>query len=243
MIDGVKVNGHWDQKNDGNLSFFIHIDRNSPAVNQMIKDKFGRHPPKVQLSVPLPILRNQKLIQIGYLTAAYLMWFGLLGYSWALQSHLRQIREQILNPDVEIIDSKYLFSVNSVNWEPWIGLVTLFGDTVPAFGLKKHMVVLPPRGVPNYYDSLKSGQTDLQVSDIKPLKLPNRPFYGPPVFLLFENQVIVCAEPAKTAMEHVHTLFYTGDGKSGKVLRPVDKGTFDELRKLDNAICLDVKLP
>jgi len=88
LIDDIKVNGHWEQNQDGGFSFFIHIDRNSPDVNRMINEKFGKHPPKIQLSIPFPILRNQRLIEVGYLTAAYLMWFGLLGYSWALQSHL-----------------------------------------------------------------------------------------------------------------------------------------------------------
>jgi len=75
-----------------------------------------------------------------------------------------------------------------VNWEPWIGLVSLYGDTVPAFGLKKHIVVLPPRGRPKYYDSLKKAKTDIKLSDIKPFKLPNKPFYGTPVFILYNNQ-------------------------------------------------------
>jgi hypothetical protein len=243
LIDGVKVNGHWEQKEDGNLSFFIYVDRNSPDVNRMITDKFGKHPPKIQLSIPLPLLRNQNLIQVGYLTAAYLMWFGLLGYSWALQSHLHQIREQIMHPENEIIDSRYLFSVDSVNWDPWIGLVALFGDTVPAFGLKKHMLVLPPRGIPNYYDSLKRAKTDIQMSDIKALKLLAKPFYGPPVIILFENQVIVCTEPSKNAIEHVQTILFGANRKQGEILRPTDKDTFAELKKLENAKCYDIRLP
>ena len=97
LIDGLKVNGHWEEGQDGNLSFYIHINRNSPDINEMVDKKFGKNPPKIQLSVPLPILRNQQLIKVGYLTAAYLMWFGLLGYSWALQSHLGSIRNQIKN--------------------------------------------------------------------------------------------------------------------------------------------------
>ena len=243
LIDDIKVNGHWEQNQDGGLSFFIHIDRNSPDVNRMINEKFGKHPPKIQLSIPFPILRNQRLIEVGYLTAAYLMWFGLLGYSWALQSHLNQIRQQIINPENEIIDSRYIFSVESVNWEPWIGLVSLYGDTVPAFGLKKHIVVLPPRGRPKYYDSLKKAKTDIKLSDIKPFKLSNKPLYGPPVFILYNNQLVVCTEPSKNAVEHVQTILFTPDSKQGKIMRPIDKPTFDELRKLENAKYFNIKVP
>jgi len=243
LIDDIKVNGHWEQQQDGSFSFFIHIDRNSPDVNRMINEKFGKHPPKIRLSIPFPILRNQRLIEVGYLTAAYLMWFGLLGYSWALQGHLHHIRQQIINPEKEIIDSKFLFSVESVNWNPWIGLVSLYGDTVPAFGLKKHMVVLPPRDRPKYYDSLKKTKTDINLSDIKAFKLPDKPFYGPPIFILYEDQLIVCTEPSKKAVEHVQTILFTPDSKQGKVLRPIEKATFDELKKLENAKYFSIKVP
>lgn len=243
LIDDIKVNGHWERKQGGSFSFVIHTDRNSPGVNRMINEKFGKNPPEIKLSIPFPILRNQRLIEVGYLTAAYLMWFGLLGYSWALQSHLNHIRQQILNPDDEIIDSRYLFSVESVNWEPWIGLVSLYSDTVPAFGLKKHIVVLPPRDRPNYYSSLKKAKTNIKLSDIKTLKLPNKPFYGPPVCILYENQLVVFTEPSKSAIEHVHTILFTPDSRQGKIMRPVDKPTFDELKKLENTRYFDIKVP
>jgi hypothetical protein len=156
---------------------------------------------------------------------------------------LDHIRQQILNPEDEIIDSRYLFSVESVNWEPWIGLVSLYGDTVPAFGLKKHIVVLPPRDRPNYYSSLKKAKANIKLSDIKALKLPNKPFYGPPVFILFENQLVVCTEPSKSAIGHIQTLLFTPDSKQGKIMRPMDKPTFDELKKLENVKYFNIKVP
>jgi hypothetical protein len=243
LIDGLKVNGHWEEGQDGNLSFYIHINRNSPDINEMVDKKFGKNPPKIQLSVPLPILRNQQLIKVGYLTAAYLMWFGLLGYSWALQSHLGSIRNQITNPKKEIIDSKYFFTVRSVDWAPWIGLISLFDNVVPAFGLKKHVVVLPPRDRPNYYDSLQRAETNVNLSDIKTFKIPNKPFYGPPVFVLYENRLIVCSEPSKNSVNEVQTVLFTNDSNKGKILRPIDKEKFDELKKMKNARYVSIKVP
>jgi len=172
-IDGNRVNGIWKQDPTGGFSFYIHVDRNSPQQIAPVNKKFRDNPPKINLSIPLPILKNQNLVSIGYLTAAYLMWFGLLGYSWALQEHLEKIRKQITEPENEVIPRKFFVNVKSANWEPWIGLVTLFGDTVPAFGLKKHLVLLPPRDKPNYYDSLRTFKSEINLSDIKPLQLPN----------------------------------------------------------------------
>jgi hypothetical protein len=242
-IDGIKVNGTWKQEKDGNFAFYIHIDRNSPETNELINKKFGNKPPKIQLAVPMPILRNQRLISVGFLTAAYLMWFGLLGYSWPLQTHLDMIRKQIIEPEKEILEPKFLLTVKSANWKPWIGLVTLFGDTVPAFGLKRHLVVFPPRDRPNYYDSLKKSETDINYSDIKPLKLPDKPFYGPPLNILFENRLIVFATPSKEAEKHVHTILYTNDSTEGKILRPIGKEKFEKLKKMKNAKYVNIKVP
>ena len=96
MIDDIKVNGCWEKDENHNFSFTIHKNRNSPEVNRLIKDKFYCSPPKTSLSFPLPLLRNQSLINVGFLTAGYLMWFGYLGYSWVLQQHLDIVRKQIL---------------------------------------------------------------------------------------------------------------------------------------------------
>ena len=242
MIDGIKVNGHWKQDQDGSLSFYMYINRNSPEINQMINRKFGAKPPKIRMEVPLPLLRNEQLIEVGYLTSAYLMWFGLMGYSWALQSHLDSVRQQILNPEKEVIDSKYLFMVKPANWAPWIGLISLFDEVVPAFGLKKHLVVLPPRDRPNYYDSLKRSQTNVNLSDIKPLKLPDKPFYGPPVFILYEDRLIVCSDTSKDALNNAQVVLFTRESNEGKILRPLDEKEFDELKKMNNAKCISIDL-
>lgn len=243
LVDGIKVNGHWEQRQDGGFNFFNHIDRNPPYVNQLIKDKFNNKPPNIELSITFPILRNKKLIEIGYLTAAYLMWFGLFGYSWALQDHLDQIRNQILNPEKEIINSKYLFTVEPADWKPWIGLVSIFGDTIPAFGLKKHMVVLPPRNKPNYYNSLTKVKTSIKLTDIKPFKLFDKPFYGPPVAILYEDQLIVFAKTSKEATNLLQVILFTPDSDEGRVLTPIDKQTFNELEKLKSSriVHIDVK--
>jgi hypothetical protein len=63
----------------------------------------GQYSRPYTVSVPIPVLDQEELIQIGFLTAAYLLWFRELGYSWALQRHLEPIREQIRNPTRQVL--------------------------------------------------------------------------------------------------------------------------------------------
>lgn len=80
-IDNIRVNGYWEEKQNGSLLFYIYKERNSPEINKLMQEKLGSHPPKINLSLSFPILRHKKMIEIGFLTAGYLMWFGALGYS------------------------------------------------------------------------------------------------------------------------------------------------------------------
>jgi hypothetical protein len=75
----------------------IHTDRTSPAALSEVQCRAANNAIG-EISIPMPILENRHLIDVGLITAAYLLWFRELGYSWALQRHLDPIREIILNP-------------------------------------------------------------------------------------------------------------------------------------------------
>lgn len=242
MIDDVKVNGHWEKDENDKFSFYVHINRNSPEVNKLIRDRFEIHPPKIQLSVPLPILRNQKLIDIGFLTAGYLMWFGALGYSWVLQRHLDLVREQIMNPNKNIIEAKYLFSAKGVDWKPWFGIIPIDSNFVPTFGVKKQLIVFPPRDRLNFYESLETGSRNIKFSDIRPISLSNKPYYGPPVAVMFEDRVLVAPDLSNNSKDSLVVIFFTKDSAKGHILKPIEKKKFEELKKLDNARLIQVKL-
>ena len=56
----------------------------------------------MQLKVPFPIMKESHQIDVGFLTAGYLMFFAMFGYSWVLQAHLDPVRKQILHPREEV---------------------------------------------------------------------------------------------------------------------------------------------
>ena len=78
------------------------MKRNPPDVNKLMRRKLGSHVSTMQLKVPFPIMKESHQIDVGFLTAGYLMFFAMFGYSWVLQAHLDPVRKQILHPREEV---------------------------------------------------------------------------------------------------------------------------------------------
>lgn len=105
-IDGIQVNGEWLMTEYGDFTFKIHKHRNPPDILQQLSAKFDRKPSEVEFSISVPLLRQARLVSIGYLAMAYLYWFTFFGYSWVFQRHLDIVRHQILNPDQDILHER-----------------------------------------------------------------------------------------------------------------------------------------
>lgn len=238
LIDGVRANGQWQRDDNNNLEFQIHVNRNSPLTDKLIQDKFAAGPTKLQLSIPLPLLRHRRLVDIGFLTAAYLMWFGALGYSWVLQDHLDSIRKQILNPDEDIITAKYLFSCKPVRWKPWFGVVPIGNDFVPAVGINTNMVVFPPRDRPTFYKRLGDIQQNTDLSEVRAVRLSERPYYGPPVVLLFEDRILVAPDSLAGLEGSVVAIRFSRESKHASIMHAVSKDEFERLKLSENAIVI-----
>ena len=95
-VGGVRVGGRYRTSPDGGLEFLIRTDKTSPANLAAVTEQFRNASAKgVTLTIPLPkVFKNKESVTIGFITAAYLMWFRELGYSWALQKHLARIIHQ-----------------------------------------------------------------------------------------------------------------------------------------------------
>ena len=127
-IDGVRVNGSWKQTETGGFEFFIYKNLNPPEVVRALGDKFRRQPHRIGLKFGLPVMANQELADVGFLTAAYLMWFAVAGYSWAFQRHLDLVRQQIRNATDRILPNRGVaYASSNITDVPRIGTMWLNG--------------------------------------------------------------------------------------------------------------------
>lgn len=236
FIDDIKVNGAWQEDKDGSLAFYIRADRNSPTINKMIAEKFKTRPPSLKISIPMPILQNRRLIEIGFLTAGYLMWFGALGYSWVLQDHLNPIREQIRNPEKEILKSQFIVYCEGIRWpEPWIGLITIDDEIWLTMGLENSLVLFPPADRPNIYEKMKMDRPNQIGSDIRRIYFSPKPFYGPSVNVLFENRFLVFPNAVRSTRSST-TILFTSGSIQGQICHSISKDEADELKKRDDVM-------
>lgn len=101
-------------------------------------------PARVNIVISDPIYKNEAALRVGYLTAAYALWFKVFGYSFALQKHLDIVREQILNPHEDIMDWNYLFgNFNYTSLTPSLSLLKFGSKYFPAAHIYDQHVILP----------------------------------------------------------------------------------------------------
>lgn len=190
IIDGIRINGRMEEDENGNINLYTYSNRNSPATIKALYDRDKASPHKMVVEFSLPIMKNEKMISVGFLTAGYLMWFRALGYSWVLQQHLDPIREQILNPDNTILEENYVAHCKGMNWEPWIGFLPINNEFAPVFGISDQLVIYPPRYKPDLLTEVPS--FDIDISKLRGVRFSEHPYVQTPVIVMFnEKQLIV----------------------------------------------------
>jgi hypothetical protein len=142
-------------------------------------------------------------VALGYLTAGYLLWFRLLGYSWVLQRHLDDVRRAIRNPDQKVLDFDFPQIQGKEGWNGWVGIVRGNKDEMmPAFALLDRMVVFPTADSPK--PALPRGDN---------VRVLARPLYQfPPtrlaLGLIFENRVMVLPDAFFERPETAKFIYY-----------------------------------
>jgi 5-methylcytosine-specific restriction endonuclease McrA len=97
---------------------------------------------------------DERLARIGDLKAGYLIAFAALGYRYAFTESLRQVREQILNPDREII-SKFSLSNRIPEGLPKRIIVADEPVTMLVVQMRRSAIILPwPRSPDDPYTVL-----------------------------------------------------------------------------------------
>ena len=92
----------------------------------------------------MPVFANEEMLRVGFLTAAYELWFKNFGYSWVLQSSLNIVREQILNPEKALISWNYLIETPAREiLNPNIGLMRFGKMYFPIAQIYDQIIILP----------------------------------------------------------------------------------------------------
>lgn len=192
-IDGTKVRCKLFLEEES-IGIGLLEDHNPPGLLDQIQnnlDSPSQHPKTIEFDIPL--LGKEQLIKNGFLTAAYLMWFYAMGYSWVLQKHLSPIREQIMNPDEKVLEYDFVKKTNSVFFiEPQIGV--LKGDAGMALycGIADRLILFPPADRPGEviaFDKKTSGSEFMTTQ--RAFELYDGKNYGPGLGLVVEDRALI----------------------------------------------------
>lgn len=99
---------------------------------------------------------------VSYLKAAYLCVFAKLGYAYILRPPLEQVREQIKNPNKEVIWKWWLLRKDGIESDKI--LICTHPISCVVVAIDRHMIVLPPVNGPyDQYERIKLMTHDTSV--------------------------------------------------------------------------------
>ena len=136
MIGSLKLG------DDGAIEFFADKHRSDPKNYEAHwKDP---KPPEITITTSIPVFANEDSLEVGFLTAAYGLWFKNFGYSFVLQSNLDIVREQIQKPSHRIMNWNYLIEIPAREIrDPKLGLIRFGKDYFPFAVIYDHIILLP----------------------------------------------------------------------------------------------------
>lgn len=140
--DGRRINGVLKLAEDGAIDFYADRDRSNPKDF----DAYWLEPKPTEITIThqMPVFANEEMLRVGFLTAAYGLWFKNFGYSWILQSSLNIVRAQILKPDADVIAWNYVIETPEREIKnPSVGLMRFGEEYFPIAVIYDHIVILP----------------------------------------------------------------------------------------------------
>lgn len=217
-INGIDLGGTWRESADGSLNLFIDRKRTSPENYTA----FATHTPepKIQIEFNIPLLQNENLVRVGFLTSAYGLWFKNFGYSWVFQSAMEIVRKQIQFPDQEIMNWNYLIDLGDYEAkEPWIGLAKFNKTVFPCAAIFDHLVLLPSS---TQIHPEETHRKDIYIKQMRlqPL-LPERLQHRcvGPTLLRFDEHLVIFPDmmPKPTIPFNLNQLY--SDGRPNEILK------------------------
>lgn len=218
-INGVKARGDYEELDDGNIEIKVYENRMSPQNRIELQE--AQKNAGLELTCEFPIYDKENLIKVGFITAAYLLWFKELGYSWVFQSHLNLVREQILKPNEVILPDKSVLDMGEVHFDkPWIGFLEIGKHSYPCAGITDRIVLFPAINAPNPYELLKSVKT-LDVN-YEAVRISDRHEFPDPIGIVYRDEVMVFPDKFQNGMLTPKIFKYAGDGQPPQVLYSVE---------------------
>lgn len=138
----IALNGRLELEETGAINFISDRKRS----NKTSFDTFweSAQPRSISIEYRLPMLADKNMLEVGYLTAAYGLWFKHCGYSFVFQTSQAPIREQILNPHKNLIDWNFLVENHAPpHLTPRPCLMRFGSDCFPAALIYDQFVLLP----------------------------------------------------------------------------------------------------
>jgi hypothetical protein len=231
VFDGIRVGGTCDMQPGTGMRFIMDFERTSPAALKVVlrltliavlRSRLPEQSPEMHtVSFPVPIIEHEELIEIGFLTAAYLLWFKELGYSWTLQHHLEPIREQIRNPTQQVLRRKFSAVCDENMFDPpWIGIGEIAGEPTLLAAIANHLVFLPPADKPNFYEALPDDFQGLSFDLLRPLQFYKGHQFGSPVGILFGTRAVVVPDDFQLGLPKGCFIYFPPGGGTPRCFIP-----------------------
>ena len=228
-IDGIRAAGKCSIRPDGGLDFVVDFDRMSPENVRKIEASRNRQD-ELTISVPIPLLGKMDEVDVGFLTSAYLLWFDAAGYSFALQSHLQLVRDQIQDPGSGVLRGLFHFQLEQHRFEaPWIGVAVVSGELAVAAGIANRLVVFPPRDKVRLYSVLEDFERGV-LERYGGLALAEEHRRSTPLGIAYEDRLLIEPDVMASGEAPSRILFFPGENEAGVLLEPTSRERADELR-------------
>ncbi len=239
-VNGIKVNGQYDMLDDGPIEFTIDQSRNPPNVFDRVINDLSQRPRSIEISIHSPLQDNFRLVSIGFLTSAYLYWFREFGYSWVFQSHMNSIRQQILEPEKEIIPNAFLLKTRDTTFAtPWIGAIDVFDNSAAVMGVHNYLVIFPPANNRFLYEELLSKANETEVAAYERF-IDDGKISVEPIGLAYRKSALIFPDHFKDAEMDSVMIYYPGGGQSPQLISKISKEQKDAIKKRNGTVGIDV---
>jgi hypothetical protein len=254
VYDGIRVGGTCDFQPGTGVRFLLDSERTNPAALKAIlrssliavlSRRLPQQSPEMHtVSFPVPILGHKELLEVGFLTSAYLLWFRELGYSWVLQRHLAPIREQIRNPARQVLPPKCSAVCRECVFDaPWIGIGEVAGESALLAGIANHIVFLPPADRPHFYEALPDDFGGLRLDNSNALQFYEGHRFGGPAGIVFGTRAVVVPDVIRTGSLPCFFIHVPPGGGVPRILSPLTEDQQERALRSRNMTFIDLDFP